>query len=211
VRRWLPFHFDGARRLDEVCFDLLAIAEAGTRSEAHVMVYRRAGRLLWHRTGTLEAIPDDQAPWTLRCGIAGGDTFTLSPDSFDEAHLWTLDGADYYSLELRLTDIKVVIADVYNGLGGSPAFDVGQDHRDMLLGHLGSAGGEINRVETHLRLLRDFVELTPEERHQVDDLNAGIEALRPALRALWESTDAFDVAPRPRSSGDEVASPNCCK
>jgi hypothetical protein len=84
-----------------------------------------------------------------------------------------------------------------------PAFDVGQDHRDTLLRHLGTAGGEVNRVEAHLRLLRDFVELTPDERRQVDDLNAGIEALRPALRALWESAVTFDIAPRPRRSGDE--------
>jgi hypothetical protein len=57
---------------------------------------------------------------------------------------------------------------------------------------------------TNLGLLRDFVELTPQERRQVDDLNAGIEAaLRPALRALWESAVGFDVVPRPRSSGDE--------
>jgi hypothetical protein len=127
----------------------------------------------------------------------------VSADSFDEAHLHTLDGADYYSLELLLTDIKVVVADAYNGRGGLPAFDVGQDHRDTLLRHLGTAGGEINRVETHLRLLRDFVELTAGERRQVDDLDAGIDALRPALRALWESAVTFDVAPRPRSARDE--------
>jgi hypothetical protein len=158
------------------------------------------GGLLWHHTGTLEAIPDEHAPWTFRCGVAGeGDTFTLSPDSFDEAHLHTLDGADYYALRILTTDTKVVIADAYNGLGGLPAFDVGQDHRDTLLRHLGAASGEINRVETYLRLLRDFVELTPDERRQVDDLNAGIGALRPGLRALWESATTFDVAPRPRS------------
>jgi hypothetical protein len=182
----------------------LSIAEAGRRSEAHVTVYQRSGGLLWHRTGAFEAIPDERARWTLRCGVAGGDkTFALSPDSFDEAHLHTVDGADYYTLRLLLADTKVVIADAYNGLGGLPAFDVGQDHRDTLLRHLGAAVGEINRVETHLRVLRDFVQLTPDELRQVDDLNAGIEALRPALRALWESVLSFDIAPRPRSSDDE--------
>ncbi len=189
VPRWLPFHFDGPRQLDEVRVDLLSISEAGTRSKAHVTVYRRVGGLLCHRTGALEVIPDERKPGTLRCGVAGGgDMFTLSPDSFEEAHLHTIDGADYYALRLLLTDIKVVIADAYNGLGGLPAFDIGQDHRDTLLRHLGAAGGEINRVATHLRLLRDFVELTSDEQRQVDDLDAGIEALRPALRALWEST-----------------------
>jgi hypothetical protein len=182
--------------------DLLSIAEAGTRSKAHVTVYRRVGGLLWHRTGVLEAIPDERAPGTLGCGVAGGSTFTLSPDAFDEAHLHTVDGADYYSLRLLLTDVKVVVADAYNGLGGLPAFDVGQDHRDTLLRHLGTAGGEIDRVETYLGLLRDFVELTPDERHQVDELNAGVESLRPALSALWESAVTVDIAPRPRSSGD---------
>jgi hypothetical protein len=35
--------------------------------------------LLWHQTGALEAIPDEGAPWTIRCGVAGGgNTFTLS-------------------------------------------------------------------------------------------------------------------------------------
>jgi hypothetical protein len=182
----------------------LSISEAGARSKAHVTVYKRVGGLLWHQTGVLEAILDERAAWTLRCGVAGGsDTFTLSPDSFAEAHLHTIDGADYYALRLLLTDIKIVITDAYNGLGGLPAFDVGQDHRDTLLRHLGAAGGEIDRVETHLRLLRDFVELTDDERHQVDNLNADIEALRPALRALWESAGTFDIASRPRSSGDE--------
>jgi hypothetical protein len=203
VRRWLPFHFDGPRQLNEVCLDLLAISEGGGRSHAHVTVYRRVGGLLWHHTGTLKAIPDEQAPWTLRCGVAGeADTFTVSPDSFNEAHLHTVDGADYYDLCILTNDAKVVVADAYNGLGGLPAFDVRQEHRDTLLGHLAAAGGEINRVETHLRLLRDFVELTPDERRDVDDLDAGISALRPGLRALWESTTTFDVAPRPRSSDE---------
>jgi hypothetical protein len=159
--------------------------------------------LLWHHTGTLEAVPDEHARWTLRCGVAGErDTFTVCPDSFDGAHLHTLDGADYYDLCILTTDTKVVVADAYNGLGGVPAFDVGQDHRDALLGHLGAAGGEINRVETYLRLLRDFVELTPDERRQVDDLDAGISAVRPGLRALWESATRLDVAPRPRPSDE---------
>ena len=194
--------FDGPRRLDEVCFDLLSISEAGTLSEANVTVYRRAGGLLWHKTGALKAIPDEQAPSTLRCAV-GEATFTLSPDSFDEAHLHTFDGADYYSLQILTTDLKVVVSDAYNGLGGLPAFDVGQDHRDTLLGHLGAAGGEVTRVETHLRLLRDFVELTPDERRQFDNLNAGIEGLRPALRALWESAVTLDIAPRPRRPDNE--------
>jgi hypothetical protein len=203
VRRRLPFHFDGPRQLEQVCFDLLSISEAGTRSQAHVTVYRRVGGLLWHQTGALQAIPNEGAPWTLRCGVAGGGrTFTLSPDSFDEAHLHTIDGADYYYLQILTTDLKIVIADAYNGLGGLPAFEVGQDHRDTLLSYLGAAKGDINRVETHLRLLRDFVELTPDEQRQVNDLNAGIEALRPELHALWESALTFDVAPRPRPSDE---------
>jgi hypothetical protein len=82
----------------------LSISEAGTRSRAHVTVYKRVGGLLWHRTGALEVIPDERAPWTLHCGVTGGgDTFTLSPESFDEAHLHTIDGADYYALRLLLT------------------------------------------------------------------------------------------------------------
>jgi hypothetical protein len=179
----------------------LSIAEAGTRSNAHVTVYRRVGGLAWHRTGALEAVPDERAPWTLRCGVVGGsETFTLSPDSFEEAHLHTFDGADYYALRVLLADVKVVIADAYNGLGGLPAFDIGQVHRDTLLQHLGNAGGEIHRVERHLRLLRDFVELTPDEQQQVDKLNERLAAVRQPLRALWEFAHTVDIAPRPRSS-----------
>jgi hypothetical protein len=203
VLRWLPRHFDGPRRLDEVCSDLLAIADAGTRSEAHVTVYKRVGGVLWHQTGALQAIPDKQIRWTVRVGVAGAEGFTVSPDSFDEAHLHTLDGADYYTLQLLLTDIKVVISDAYNGLGGLPVFDPGQDHRDTLLGHLGAAQCQIDSVERHLRLLRDFVELTPDEQQQVDDLHVDIEAVRPGLRALWESAVRLDVKPRPGSSADE--------
>jgi hypothetical protein len=47
-----------------------------------------------------------------------------------------------------LTDIKVVIADAYNGLGGLPHFDIGQDHRDTLLRHLGAAGDEVKGLAT---------------------------------------------------------------
>jgi hypothetical protein len=136
--------------------------------------------------------------------VAGGDeTFTLSPDSFDEAHLHTVEGADYYALRLLLTELKVEIADAYNGLGGLPVFDVGQDHRETLLRLLGTAGGEIDRVEKHLRLLRDFVELTPAERQQVDELEERMEASREPLRALWEAALSVDIAPRPRSSEDQ--------
>jgi hypothetical protein len=159
--------------------------------------------LLWHHSGALETIPDERAPWTVRCGVAGeGDTFTLSPDSFDEAELHTFDGADYYALTILTTDLKVEISDAYNGLGGLPVFDLGQDHRDTLLGHLGAASGEIHHVETHLRLLRDFVELTPDERRQVEALDATLEAVRPGLQAAWELAFTFDVAPRPTSSNE---------
>jgi hypothetical protein len=64
----------------------MSISKAGTRSKAHVTVYERVGGLLWHRTGALEVIPDEREAWTLRCGVTGsGDTFALSPESFDEA------------------------------------------------------------------------------------------------------------------------------
>ena len=152
MSRRLPHDFDGPRQLHEVCSDLLAISDAGRRSEAHVTVYKRVGGLLWHGAGALEVVPDE-APLTLRCGVEGGDdTFTLSPDSFGDAHLHTFDGADYYGLRLLLTNVKIEISDAFNGLGGLSMFDVGQDHRDTLLRHLGAAGSNIARAERHLRL-----------------------------------------------------------
>ena len=121
---WLTFNYGGLRSLAEARDDLLTIANApGRRSLAHVGVDPDGGSGV-HTRGAVTADSSDADRFTVR--VDGEAAFDFDSGSFRGAWLSTLDGADYYTLELDLGWGVVTLGDAYNSSGWHP-MDGGDD------------------------------------------------------------------------------------
>lgn len=110
---WLPHEHDGARTIDEARADLATIAAADPPlNEAHVVIDSQDGRQVL--SGDLSA--DASESGTLEIRVNSQPTFSLNSDEFENAWLHTLDGADYYILNLQLRGGRTIrVSDAYNG------------------------------------------------------------------------------------------------
>jgi hypothetical protein len=108
---WLEFNYWGLISVDEARRDLFAIAGARTRNRAHVLVDPDEGPSDF-RTGTVTAAPAHDGAFHVF--VDGDPVFDFDPRSFRGAWLTTLDGADYYTLDLDLGWGRVELSDAYN-------------------------------------------------------------------------------------------------
>jgi hypothetical protein len=199
VPEWLPYEFDGSRTFGEVCSDLRTIADSETRSDAHVTVLRQLGGFVSYARGSISVSIDDRL--AVSGAIDGKELFSFAPCDFRGARLTTYDDADYYTLSIELAELRVLVGDAYNGLGGLPAFDVGQDHREAVIARLSTAGGALREARTHLQRLTMFVELQPGQRVKVD---AAIRALDDVdIQEAWSAVQRLDLPPGPPRDSDD--------
>jgi hypothetical protein len=132
---WLPLEFEGERCLKEALSDLNLIASAPPPyCDVHVDVYElalpeRPRKIDWPYsvvglTGPLaydglrlRSTADNQQAHHFTVGDVtrtSGGSFHIHEDRFRWAHLTTLDGADYYFLNLQLERVLLQVSDAYN-------------------------------------------------------------------------------------------------
>lgn len=111
---WLPRDFDGPRSFEEVASDLREIGRYLSTCKAHVAVDRH-GHGYRLETGDVAFVKAARGR-AYRCLVDGREAFDLRAETFRHAWLHTIDGADYYILDINLTDGRVQLSDAYNGL-----------------------------------------------------------------------------------------------
>ncbi len=111
---WVPRDFDGPRSFEDVVRDLSAIARYLGTCLAHVTVERpNHGRR--RETGDVAFVKAARGR-SFRCLVDDWEAFEIRAETFRRAWLHTLDGADYYILDIYLDDRSVHLSDAYNGL-----------------------------------------------------------------------------------------------